>query len=94
MPPCHSVLTNKVKRANYIASVWKHANQAEPCAWDPLQHGWVLEPDDGFQINWFNGDQVPKDIVNILDGGSATDDDNDSDHAYGTDESDTESEDD
>ena len=64
-----------------------------PCAWDPLHCGWPMQPEDSFQINWFKGDQVPKDIANILDGGSAMDDDNDSDHAYGIDESDTESDD-
>lgn len=34
MPPCKTVLANKIKRANYVAALCKHAHKANPCFWD------------------------------------------------------------
>lgn len=65
MPPCHSVLVNKVRRANYVAYTWKNASQKNPCDLKPEDHGWLLQ-DNYYVINWYDGDQLPESILNII----------------------------
>ena len=66
MPPCQAVLTNKIKRANYVAAMWKGATLPNPCVLQPEANGWV-KADEAYQIKWFEGDQVPQSICKILD---------------------------
>ena len=40
LPPCELVLFLHVKRANYIASIWKKANVAKPALPPITDHGW------------------------------------------------------
>ena len=65
LPPCYSVLVQKVRRANLVAGIWKHAILPDPCAVDPLESGWILK-DGQYKINWFEGEEVPDDISLVL----------------------------
>ena len=40
LPPCERVLFLHVKRANYIASIWKKANVAKSVLPPITDHGW------------------------------------------------------
>ena len=66
MPPCQAVLENKIKRADYVATLWKQANQAKPASeMAPEQCGWEKTP-DGFKVKWFNCEQLPREMAAIL----------------------------
>jgi hypothetical protein len=65
MPPCKKVLKEKIKRANYVAAVWKRAKYQNPVIESPNGHGWKLS-DNCFIVNWFEGDQLPESIVDLL----------------------------
>ncbi|KAL2091652.1 hypothetical protein ACEWY4_013915 [Coilia grayii] len=96
MPPCHSSLVNKVRRANYIAYLWKNAPARNPSDLDPNEHGWFLK-DNQYVIHWYDGEQLPQSITNILskeDTGALTDDTDEEFFSYSSDESDDESDDD
>ena len=54
MPPCQVVLHEKIKRANFMASVWKRAATAEPQLWHPSDHGWNMG-NGQYCIKWFHG---------------------------------------
>ena len=45
MPPCHQVLMNKIKRANYVAALWKRATKQTPSTFSPNGNGWELKDD-------------------------------------------------
>lgn len=66
MPPCSKVLLNKLKRSNYVASLWKKAASQNPCQSTPAGNGWVLV-DNTYTIDWYDGDQLPKDIYKALE---------------------------
>lgn len=92
MPPCHSSLVKKVQRANYIAYLWKNAAATNPSDLDPEEHGWLLK-DNQYVINWYEGDQLPQTITNIISK-EDTDSTDDMDEEYlpcSSDESDDES---
>ncbi len=63
LPPCQTVLINKINRANYVSYIWKHAHQADPLPPNttPVTNGWQEEKGK-YIIKWFIGDQMPKDI--------------------------------
>ena len=50
LPPCERVLFLHVKRANYIASIWKKANVAKPVLSPITDNGWN---EDG-SLNWIS----------------------------------------
>ena len=98
MPPCRAVLVNKILRTNYVTSVWKNASLPNPCVVKPEGHGWVLI-DGRYHIKWFDGEQVPQSICQVLGRDNAAaqyiDEDEDEEIAhgeelYGSDESDDE----
>ena len=65
MPPCLSSMVNKVKRTNFIAYMWKNASVSNPSDLDPKDHGWLLK-DNQYIINWYDGEQLPQSIANII----------------------------
>jgi hypothetical protein len=68
MPPCQNVLKNKVKRANFVTSMWKRSHLKDPIGqMKPERWGWIVE-DGKYEIAWFEGDQVPHEIGDILMG--------------------------
>ena len=89
LPPCHSTLLLHIKRANYIAKIWKSCAQDDYDNGDVAEHGWY---NDG-QIQWVV-DIFPDDITDILFSHDVNDDEDvDAEesnmfHAYSSDESD------
>ena len=67
LPPCHSVLLKKLHRPNYVTAMWKNAILAQPCTQWVEDHGWSLI-NGTYNINWFDGDQLPKSVIFILNG--------------------------
>ena len=58
MPPCKAALIQHIKRANFIARMWKLANEFEPIKESPLDNGWIVL--GGKTVpNWFEGSQLP-----------------------------------
>ena len=59
LPPCTKTLTKHIKRSNYVAKMWRRADEFDPTDGDnPLDYGWQLG-DDGLQPEWFDGNQLP-----------------------------------
>ena len=92
-PPCKKVLEEQIKRAWYIANVYKSAGEAYPAfEYTPIDCGWKLsESSEYLEINWFEGAQVPDEIEQI-DGSDAgdnvnSDDENEEDYDKDIDES-------
>ena len=54
VPPCHSVLLNKIRRTNYMATLWKKAGVHKPCVLKSENHGWTLN-ESAYRINRFEG---------------------------------------
>ena len=58
MPPCKAALIQHIKRANFIARMWKLANEFKPIKESPLDNGWIVL--GGKTVpNWFEGSQLP-----------------------------------
>ena len=67
LPPCMKVLEQKVKRANYISYMWKHAHLANPTKdLNPCESGWLLV-DDRYALKWFEGEQIPQNVAVSID---------------------------
>ena len=64
LPPCSSVVKEKIKRTNYICSIWNNATMAHPPVFDAEKCGWKLE-DGRYRIKWFEGDMSPASISEI-----------------------------
>ena len=43
MPPCQSVLINKIHRTNCVACLWRRATLPTPCTMKAEARGWSLE---------------------------------------------------
>lgn len=86
MPPCSRVLVNKVKRANFVAAMWKKACTRCPILYSPVGNGWCLKAGK-YQLNWYDGDQVPRSLADVL-GSSALDDDDENDNLVASDSDD------
>ena len=65
LPPCHQVLLNKTRRANYIGNIWKNAHLPYPSSNSPEENGW-RKSDGYYAINWYDGDQLPQNIGDVL----------------------------
>ncbi|XP_077862898.1 uncharacterized protein LOC144345214 [Saccoglossus kowalevskii] len=67
MPACKTFLLYKIKRANFVASMWKNANLPERCRFQPEDNGWVMQ-DGLYHIKWFEGEQVPQSVHQAIIG--------------------------
>ena len=90
LPPCTKVLLEKVKRSNYVCSVWESAKNANPPSHNPENCGWKLE-EDRYTINWFDGDPSPSSLELVCEKDEEVDSENedfehDSDEEDGSDE--------
>ena len=76
-PPCKNVLEQQIKRAWYIAKLYKSACEAYLAfEYTPIDFGWKLsECSECLDIKWFEGPQVPIEIDQI-DGSDVADDAN------------------
>ena len=61
LPPCERFLFLHVKRANYIASIWKKANVAKPVLPPVTDHDWN---EDG-NLTW-TSEIFPEEVGEIL----------------------------
>ena len=66
LPPCQSALYEKVRRTNFVATVWKGASKPDQCSLSPMGNGWILV-NGTYKMKWFEGDTVPQDVWRILD---------------------------
>ena len=66
MPPCQRSLLNKIKRANFVASMWKKACTSCPITYSPVENGWCLTGGK-YQLNWYDGAQVPQNLSDVLE---------------------------
>ena len=63
LPPCSQTLVNRIKRANFVAKIWKRADQVDPTGGEcPFDYGWINSI-NGFQPFWFTGSPVPESLT-------------------------------
>ena len=58
LPPCQSVLLEKINHANLVTHMWKNAILKDSHTWPSEENGWLLE-NGHYTIKWFSGQQVP-----------------------------------
>ena len=63
-PPCQKVLHQQIKRAWYIARIYKTSTEAYPAfEYTPIDFGWQLSQcREYMEIKWFDGDQTPMEL--------------------------------
>ena len=68
-PPCKKVLEQQIKRAWYIAKLYRTSTQQYPCEeHTPIDYGWKLSRcKEYLEIDWFHGDQVPQKIEDVAE---------------------------
>ena len=78
LPPCKTVLEQKLRRTNYVARIWRNARLAQPVEFGPDVHGWRVV-NDKLQFVWFERPQNPPNVsfdsLDEDDGDSEDDDD-------------------
>ena len=65
MPPCGTVLANKIQRINYVAHLWKRARLPVGCILKAEDHGWKLNG-SSYSMNWYDGEQPPQNVADII----------------------------
>ena len=61
LPPCLSVLQQKVMRSAYITSMWQSATNNRATDLDPTNWGWKQdEQTNSYRLIWFEGSVTPK----------------------------------
>ena len=67
-----------INLANYVTKIWKHADQPVVTSSSPVGNGWVLQ-DGAYAIKWYDGDQVPNNLSQLLEDNIQNTDDADDD---------------
>ena len=63
LPPCAKTLGNHMKRAHYVARIWKRADQTDPTGGaSPTDYGWKLSQ-NCFEPDWYPGSSVPESLT-------------------------------
>ena len=63
LPPCSITLANHIKTANFVAKIYKNADNCDPTAGEkPTDYGWI-NTEDGFQPLWFTGSPIPVSLI-------------------------------
>ena len=57
LPPCSHIVLEKLKRTNYVCSIWLNAFGAHPPDFNPENCGWVMK-EGAYKILWFEGDYL------------------------------------
>ena len=52
---------------HYNTAMWKSTILSQPCTQRVDDHGWSLI-NGTYNINWFDGDQIPLSVILILNG--------------------------
>lgn len=60
LPPCFYVLSNKIKRANYLVYMMKQCTKNIIKFSDASKHGWKINTDHQYEIDFFSGPQYPE----------------------------------
>ncbi len=97
LPTCKDGLVQKLARCNYVAYLWKHANEKDPIRnMKPTDHRWK-ESNGIFVPVWFTGRQMPTILSATMDSTDISneeeeddDDDDDDDDDSDANENDTE----
>ncbi len=71
MPPCKSVLINKLKGVEFVVRLWKRAMQPVPCSQQPTDHGWYVDDNGRYAPRWYDGSQVPDVVCQALTSSNA-----------------------
>ena len=50
-----------------MAALWKNVTQLIPTASNPLQNGWQLSDEGSYEFTWYDGDQMPDKVAEIID---------------------------
>ena len=61
LPLCSSFIKEKIKRTNYIYSIWSNSAIANPPSFQPKNCGWVLQ-NGTFKIKWLAGEMSPNTV--------------------------------
>ncbi|XP_050310175.1 uncharacterized protein LOC126746103 isoform X2 [Anthonomus grandis grandis] len=64
--PCQSELQQHLLRTMYINSMWCRATEYAPTILNPLDYGWILKSEQQYGIEWFKGDQMPDNVIDVL----------------------------
>ena len=91
LPPCHSVLIQKIYRTNFVSYIWKKANVGFLNLLLPQNNGWQLK-DNLYSINWYEGSQVPESVCNSIEESELNEDDNDDMQQYNSSSDESEAE--
>lgn len=62
MPPCKTVLINKINRTNYLARMIKCSSQN---IIDAPENGWFMNESGELEIEYFTGSPYPETITDI-----------------------------
>ena len=64
LPPYSKTLLNHIRRSNYVAKLWKRADEIDPTvAESAVKYGWI-ETESGLQPEWFVGYSLPDSLDN------------------------------
>ena len=72
LPPCPPVILQKLRRPNYVCSVWLNAHKASPPKCLPSECGWVVQ-DDYYRLKWYDGEASPTTVKGICHDDSEND---------------------
>lgn len=71
LPPCAKTLLNHIKRAQYVARMWRRADETNPTGdVSPTDYGWRLSQ-NCFEPEWFPGSSVPESLTTPAEEDSA-----------------------
>ena len=66
LPPCRKSLEMHIRRVNYQAYIWLHADQRYPDVPSPVGHGWKLAEDNTIENEWTSRYIFPQELVDIM----------------------------
>ena len=94
LTPCAKTLQNHIKRAHFVALMWKNADRIDPIQGrNPIIYGWKISENE-LEAEWFSGHPIPEfpaeneESMTV----SAPEDYEDSDNAWSEDSDDGEDE--
>jgi len=79
LPPCLDSLKMHCARVAHQTFIWRHAHDSIQNLPTPSGHGWKFV-DNELQVDWFAGEMLPHDIIDLLAERSPSDDDDDDMH--------------
>lgn len=65
LPPCLDSLKMHCARSAFQAFIWRHAHDSIQNMPTPSGHGWKFT-DNELQVDWFSGDMLPHDVIDLM----------------------------